>query len=123
MISDFVGMLDSLLEATGSQALIATHSAYFVREVSREQVHIFRVDNDDNISITSPRLRTFGADVESISQFVFMEDIDSKLTDKIYKKVKGQAFESVEEVLSRELSLAALMDLRSRLEVNNREKD
>jgi predicted ATPase len=123
MISDFVGMLDSLLEATGSQALIATHSAYFVREVSRDQVHIFKVDNDGNIQISSPRLRTFGADVESISQFVFNEDIESKLTDKVFQRVQGQTFESVEKQLSEELSLAALMDLKSRLEVSNNEKD
>jgi predicted ATPase len=123
MISDFVGMLDSLLEATGSQALIATHSAYFVREVSRDQVHIFKVDNDGNIQISSPRLRTFGADVESISQFVFNEDIESKLTDKVFQRVQGQTFESVEKQLSEELSLAALMDLQSRLEVSNNEKN
>lgn len=123
MISDFVAMLDSLLEATGSQALIATHSAYFVREVSREQVHIFKVESDRNINITQSRLRTFGADVESISQFVFMEDIESKLMDKIYEKVKGLKFKEVEKILSGELSLAALMDLRSRLEEANSEKN
>tara|TARA_R110000737_G_scaffold352273_1_gene397586 strand:+ start:23024 stop:24649 length:1626 start_codon:yes stop_codon:yes gene_type:complete len=116
MITDFVGMLDSLLEATGSQALIATHSAYFVREVSREQVHIFRVDKDDNIQISPPRLRTFGADIDSISQFIFEEDIDSKLTDKIYENVKHLTFEHVEETLNKELSLSALMDLQSRMD-------
>lgn len=116
MVSDFVGMLDSLLEATGSQALIATHSAYFVREVSREQVHVFKVDRDDNINISSPRLRTFGADVDSISQFVFEEDIDSKLTDKIFEKVKHLPFESIEKKLNEELSLSALMDLQSRMD-------
>ena len=115
MISDFVAMLDSLLEATGSQALIATHSAYFVREVSREQVHIVRVDKEGYVDIAESRLRTFGADVESISQFVFMEDIESKLTDKIYQRLKGTKFESVEKSLSDELSLAALMDIRTRL--------
>jgi energy-coupling factor transporter ATP-binding protein EcfA2 len=123
MISDFVGMLDSLLEATGSQALIATHSAYFVREVSREQVHVFDTDKEGNIRIVPPRLRTFGADVESISQFVFNEDIESKLTEKIYERIQGQTFESVEKELSKELSLAALMDIRSKFEASTNEKD
>ena len=131
MISDFIELLDTLLEETGSQGLIATHSAYFVREVSREQVHILSIEkdvesNNENhqlIAINHPRLRTFGADVESISQFVFNEDIESRLNDKIYNRIKKQSFASVEKELSEELSLAALMDLRSRLEVNNREKD
>ncbi|MBF4349710.1 AAA family ATPase, partial [Vibrio anguillarum] len=65
MIADFVGLLDQLLEDTGSQALIATHSAYFVREISREQVHVLLKNESDEISIVSPRLRTFGADIES----------------------------------------------------------
>ncbi|MHC5791870.1 AAA family ATPase, partial [Streptococcus pyogenes] len=38
MISDFITLLDNILERTGSYALIATHSTYFVREVAREQV-------------------------------------------------------------------------------------
>jgi ABC-type cobalamin/Fe3+-siderophores transport system ATPase subunit len=115
MISDFVGLLDEILEFTGSFAILSTHSAYFVREVAREQVHIYKKENNQ-ISITQPRLRTFGADVDSISQFVFEEDIESKLTDKIFERVKGRTFTSVENELGEELSLAALMDLQSRLE-------
>ncbi|MCS6208045.1 AAA family ATPase [Shewanella baltica] len=115
MISDFVELLDYLLEETGSQALIATHSAYFVREVGREQVHVFS-SSKSKISIVPPRLRTFGADVESISQFVFNEDIENRLTDKIYKKLRNRTFESVEKELGDELSLGALMDLKSRFE-------
>ncbi|MEP7706531.1 AAA family ATPase [Paraglaciecola sp. 25GB23A] len=115
MISDFVGLLDEILEFTGSFAILSTHSAYFVREVAREQVHIYKKENQ-HISITQPRLRTFGADVDSISQFVFEEDIESKLTDKIFEKIKGRTFDSVEKQLGEELSLAALMDLQSRLE-------
>jgi predicted ATPase len=116
MISDFVGLLDEILEFTGSYAILSTHSVFLVREVSREQVHIFKEEENYNISITQPRLRTFGADVDSISQFVFEEDIESKLTDKIYEKVKNRTFESVDDELGDELSLAALMDLQSRLD-------
>ncbi|MGF1727828.1 ATP-dependent nuclease [Photobacterium nomapromontoriensis] len=105
MISDFVELLDSLLEETGSQALIATHSAYFVREVSRDQVHVFS-DENNRVSIVSPRLRTFGADVESISQFIFNEDVDNRLVDKIYSRVKNLPFEKVKEQLEAELVVA-----------------
>lgn len=115
MISDFVEMLDSLLEATGSQALIATHSAYFVREVSRDQVHVFQVNQDNMIDIVPPRLRTFGSDIDSISQFVFAEDIDSRLTSKILRNLGNKKFDEVAGVLEKELSLSALMDLQSRM--------
>lgn len=116
MISDFVELLDFLLEHTGSQAILATHSAYFVREVPKEQVHVFQDHGDGVITVDQPRLRTFGATVDSISQFVFGEDADIRLTDKIYEKIKGRTFESVDDELSDQLSLAALMQLRRRLE-------
>jgi predicted ATPase len=122
MISDFIELLDSILEGTGSQALIATHSAYFVREVAREQVHVFKSDSDGVINIVQPRLRTFGSDVDSIAQFVFDEDIENRLTDKVFNKIKGKKFEDIEQQLSDELSMAALMDIKDRLEFTN-EKD
>jgi energy-coupling factor transporter ATP-binding protein EcfA2 len=115
-IGEFVEMLDYLLEQTGSTAIIATHSAYFVREVPREQVHVFKEDEQGGVSITKPRLKTFGADIDSISRFVFDEDIDNRLTDKIYNQVKEMSFEQVDELLGDELSMAALMDLKDRLQ-------
>ncbi|MCL1091080.1 AAA family ATPase [Shewanella profunda] len=115
-IGEFVELLDYLLEHTGSFSIIATHSPYFVREVGRKQVHIFSTKDDGFIDISTPRLRTFGADVESISQFVFNEDIENRLTDKIFKKIRHRTFESVAGELGDELSLGALMDLKSRFE-------
>tara|TARA_R110002167_G_scaffold29013_20_gene97057 strand:- start:4392 stop:6029 length:1638 start_codon:yes stop_codon:yes gene_type:complete len=116
MISDFVELLDYLLEHTGSHAILATHSAYFVREVPKEQVHVFQQQDDGGISIDQPRLRTFGASVDSISQFVFCENSEIRLTDKIYEKVKGRTFEDIDAELSDQLSLAALMHLRRKIE-------
>lgn len=118
LISEFVDMLDYLLEQTGSHAIIATHSAYFVREVPREQVHVFQQASDGAVNIDPPRLKTFGATVDSISQFVFGEDVDVRLIDKLYERVKGRSFESVDAELSEQLSLAALMDLRRRMEAD-----
>src|SRR5690606_24299922 len=69
-VSDMMEILYDLLDATGSVAVIATHSAYVVREVSRENVNVVSVD-DGVISIARPRLQTFGASIDTISQFVF----------------------------------------------------
>ena len=69
-ISDLMEMLHNLLSATGSIAIIATHSAYVVREVPRRRVNIFSVA-DRGVDVGPPRLQTFGASIDTISQFVF----------------------------------------------------
>ena len=66
-ISQFAMLLDSLLEQTGSGAIISTHSAYFVRETFEDQVRILRSGPDRKIEVITPRLKTFGADVGTIS--------------------------------------------------------
>ncbi len=69
-ISDFMSILHTLLAATRSVAIIVTHSAYVVREVPRQRVRILSL-SERTVSIDQPRLQTFGASVDSISQFVF----------------------------------------------------
>ncbi|MBW8298699.1 MAG: ATP-binding protein [Hydrogenophaga sp.] len=69
-VSQAMNLLHQVLVATKSIAIIATHSAYVVREVPRQRVHILTL-NDREITIASPRLQTFGASVDTISQFVF----------------------------------------------------
>ncbi len=69
-ISDFMSILHTLLAATRSVAIIVTHSAYVVREVPRQRVRILSVI-DRTVSVDQPRLQTFGASIDSISQFVF----------------------------------------------------
>lgn len=71
-ISQFMDMLDRLLEQSGSIALIATHSAYVVREVPARRVRMVTRDPDDEaIMIDPPTMQTFGASIDTISQFVF----------------------------------------------------
>ncbi|WP_076418243.1 AAA family ATPase [Colwellia sp. UCD-KL20] len=115
MISDFIGLLDSILEHTGSFALIATHSAYIVREVPAEQVLAFTKE-EGRVIINNPRLPTFGATVDSISQFIFQEDAEIKLSKKIYSRIKNRDFSNIEEKLSKQLSLSALMRLKRMME-------
>ncbi|MCG9578925.1 AAA family ATPase [Vibrio tubiashii] len=115
MIVDFIGLLDFLLEKTGSQALIATHSAYFVREVPNEQVAVLSL-SDNRLVTDKPRLPTFGATVDSISQFIFQEDTEIRLSEKLYEKVKDENFADIEEQLGNEISLSALMRLKRMME-------
>lgn len=69
-VSDLMAILDNLLQSTKSIAIIATHSAYVVRETPRTRVNILTLDGRD-IRIDTPRMQTFGATIDSISQFVF----------------------------------------------------
>jgi ABC-type cobalamin/Fe3+-siderophores transport system ATPase subunit len=117
-ISKFVELLDTFLEHTGSFSIIATHSPYIVREMTRDQVHLYKEESPGNVAITNPRLRTFGADIDSISQMVFEEDSSSHLTDKIYKLYAEKSFSELDDELGEELSIAALMDLKRRMVVS-----
>jgi predicted ATPase len=112
LISDFVEILDEILLLTGSIAIIATHSAYFVREVPRSQVNVLNdkiVNKQKFISCEQPRLKTFGADIGAISHFVFGDNFRNALLDKVIEKLKG---ENNLEQLENELSTEMIMALR-----------
>ncbi|EJL1359032.1 AAA family ATPase, partial [Escherichia coli] len=114
LISDFVTLLDNILERTGSFAIIATHSVYFVREVTREQVHVFKRDANKLIHILSPRLKTFGANIGDISYFVFEEGISNSLSKKIVKKANetGLKFQEIKSAYADELPTEMLQEIK-----------
>ncbi|RQS76176.1 ATP-binding protein [Burkholderia sp. Bp8963] len=121
-ISHFVAVLDNMLAQTGSAAVIATHSAYFVREVFREQVTVLRIDGDGNVVTEPLRLQTFGADVGSISYFVFGEDEPSKLASEVEKRLlaRYQTWEQLYSDYKNDLSPEMLGTLRLALESGGR---
>lgn len=71
-VSEFMAILNTVVTATQSVAIIVTHSAYVVREVPSQRVRIFSLE-DRKIAVDKPRLQTFGASIDSISQFVFAD--------------------------------------------------
>lgn len=117
-ISQFVSLLDRLLDQTGSAAIIATHSAYFVREVFQEQVTVLRQDMDGSVKIEIPALRTFGADVGAISYFVFGEDEPSQLASQVEKRLleRFNSWEELYALYKNDLSLEMLGSLRESME-------
>ena len=117
-ISRFVDLLDDLLESTGSVAIIATHSVYFVRETFEDQVIVLRSGVDREIIAEKPRLTTFGADVGAISYFVFGEDTPSRLAQEVENKIadNSDSFENVFENYKNDISLDLLGEIRDRIE-------
>ncbi|WP_449284425.1 AAA family ATPase [Marinobacter sp. PE14] len=116
-ISKFSALLNELLSKTGSIAIIATHSAYLVQEVFREQVNVLRAV-DGRISIERPRLKTFGADVGEISYFVFGEDKISEVAEQVRSDIVSR-FSSWQEVMEKyknELSNEFLGQIRLEME-------
>ena len=123
LISDFVQLLDGLLEDTGSFAILATHSAYFVREVPGSQVSILAQPHDGVIEVRSPRLKTLGADIGAISSFVFGdsafgEDSFERLLIHLKARLNGAKIDtnSLIEELHDDLPAEAIMFLRRSLD-------
>jgi len=118
-VSDFVRLLDALLVQTGSFAILATHSAYFVRMVPNSQVIILTQERPAFVTATTPRLKTLGADIGAISSFVFGDspygddsfgNIFSQLKLKLQQA--GDAAPAQLQALANELPAEAIMYLR-----------
>ncbi len=124
-ISQFVALLDRLLEQTGSAAILATHSVYFVREAIEDQVTVLRSDAERRIFAETPTLKTFGADVGAISYFVFGEDQPSRLAQDVETKILAEngSWEEVFNTYKNRVSLDLLGEFRARVEGNDRMVD
>ncbi len=101
-VSEFMDLLQELLKHTQSIAIIATHSAYVVREVPRRRVNILR-RTDAGVEVVRPRLQTFGANVDAVSRFVFG---DSSISHRYQRVLKAWA-----ETRGRELGLDGVIKL------------
>lgn len=123
LVTDLVAMLNEILELAGAIAIIATHSAYLVREVPGSQVHLIREIENRHISVLPPRLKTFGADVGAISSFIFGDDIVNRLIEEVKSRLskspdsyvdwktqlKGELSTEAEMYLTRELDNQKIM--------------
>jgi len=113
-ISQFMSMLDSILGASSSVAVIATHSPYIIRELPNEQVRMIHVNSARRIFIARPRLKTLGADVGAISASVFGNEMASdavrRLADKIFEN--PNIYDKWEDNLDLELSVEAVLMIR-----------
>lgn len=119
-IARLMSAFESLLSDTGSCAIIATHSVYVVREVFHDQVFIVEKDESGRVEVKVPGMRTFGADISSISSFIFGEDSQSFLAEDTVERLTN-AHTSFDEIknkygsyLSREI-LSLIKDAFSQI--------
>lgn len=116
LITDFVVLLNDILTMADSIAIVATHSSYLVREVPTSQVRVIRISEDNFVEIGMPRIKTFGADVGSISNFIFEDGFINRLSDEVDLRIKQENLSMSEwlKILEGELSDEAIMYLKRR---------
>lgn len=97
---DFIKILQDILIDFDSFAIIATHSSTIVREVPESFVHVIKFDGTGQPLIDSPSIKTFGADIGTITNYVF-DDIfkDDKPFEKWFhnEKLNYGSFEEFEQ--------------------------
>jgi ABC-type Mn2+/Zn2+ transport system ATPase subunit len=119
LICDFMSLLYKTLNVTKSIALIATHSAYVVREVPTHCVHVLHfIDDTQKIEMNSVRMKTLGASIDSISQAIFGDATREKYHEIIAKKIadSGESFDVILEKYAQILSPELLIDIQSAME-------
>ncbi|ENR8891345.1 TPA: AAA family ATPase [Citrobacter koseri] len=117
-INKFFAILDTLLSLTGSSAIIATHSVYFIREVFKEQVTVLRKGENGILQLEKPRLSTFGANIGNISYFVFGESEPTDVLLRVKRKILKEKI-SWSEVYNKykdDFSINVLTQLRNEIE-------
>lgn len=92
----FMKILQGILEVYNSFALIATHSSIITREVPTDSIHII-VNKDNEIEIQKPLMTTFGANITSISNYIFDDVFSSDKPYSSWLEKKLTEYESFEE--------------------------
>lgn len=117
LISRFMRSLNKILIGTRSIAIVATHSPFVVREVQSAQVHVMR-DEDGILTVRKPLMQTLGANVSSISNEVFGDDLPHHLHEELLEIAEQRSHTFAEALAnySSELSTEALMRLRRMME-------
>ncbi len=115
LITEFMNLLYLVLEATSSVAIVATHSAYVVREVSSHCVHVFQVSEDQAVKTEQVYLNTLGASVSSISNSVFGDSLVSSFTDRIARQIASSSEDpdKVIDMYKSTLSMDMLIKIRA----------
>jgi energy-coupling factor transporter ATP-binding protein EcfA2 len=112
LISQLVILLDDILLHTGSVAIIATHAVHLIRELPASQVHVFRETEVGVPEILNPRLKTFAADLSSISSFVFGDHASEQLALLKRRLDSAQSIDPAATIdLAEELPSEAFMEL------------
>lgn len=118
-------VLSVLLEQTNSVAIIATHSPYVVREISRENVNVMTLEKKQ-VFINIPRMQTFGDSIDTISQFVFGDSSESHHFQQTLDKIADtlgleEGIDAVVEKFGTHLNSESMSYIARRVRKNSEE--
>lgn len=123
LVTSFMNLLYLVLEATASAAIIATHSVYVVRETPSHCVHIIKTSGDGEVSISNTYANTLGANISSLSNFVFSDPLVESFNSRIAKEAakSGRPLTEIIEQYKDLMSIDMLMSIREI--INSKEKN
>lgn len=117
-ISQFMNFINKILYPSNSYAVIATHSPFVVKNLTKENIVVLK-QKEDLVVAEDITFNTLGANVETISQFVFgnndLMELESEILDEIVKKYRSYNKELVIEELSKYLSSELILEIISKL--------
>lgn len=111
---ELIDYLYTLTEQLQSYAIISTHSVYITREMPREQVRIFNIEEGVTRS-TVPEIQTLGANLTTISNYIF-GDISIRKSFQKKLDILLKTYGDVEKIIlehETELSDRAILYLRN----------
>ncbi|WP_248768255.1 AAA family ATPase [Pseudomonas sp. MWU12-2345] len=114
LVTEFMNLLYMVLEATSSVALIATHSAYVVREVPSHCAHVIKTDDSKNVSVEGVYMNTLGASVTALSNSVFGDSLVTSFHTKIASEIAASnlSLNEIVDKYSSYLSMDMLVKIR-----------
>lgn len=127
-ISQLMNFINKILYYSNSYAVIATHSPFVVKNLLKENIFVLKHKNEKVIS-EKISFNTLGANVETISQFVFGNNDLMELEREIVNDLvgnyprdwnfdKGEILEKLSCDLSPELILEILEELKGKYEIH-----
>lgn len=115
LITSYVREISNVLKTTNSLCLIATHSPFIVQEIPKECVHIVRSIHG-SIEIEEPITRTFGENIDVISQSIFGRDLRLTGYYKLLEEISNNEIDKAERLIeSNILSYEAEVILKAML--------
>jgi predicted ATP-dependent endonuclease of OLD family len=113
----FLEIFEQILQSTDSIGLIATHSSVIVRELPSSSVNIL-IHDQDGYFVSKPNIETFGANLQSISNYVFGDFESTKMHQTFMSKLT-QSAKSIDEIIQKykelDASIVSQMILSSKL--------
>lgn len=124
LILSYLRMLAALLDLFQSYAVIATHSAYVVREVPARNVRIFQAAEGNTVHVDEPTMETFGADLIDITDLVFDTTKEKKAFEEWLKGLitNETDFEQLRKKYGKILNTENFTVLRNALEDTLKER-